>query len=86
VSEKFFQQRDVMDVRGVIHHSDGFVVWLRVPEQLQIFPIHRNNLRSSMQLTLEIESDSVIPFFEVLEIRKETKLAIRIYRKPTQTG
>jgi hypothetical protein len=35
---------------------------------------------------MEIESDSVIAFLDVLVIRKETTLATKVYRKPTHTG
>jgi hypothetical protein len=35
---------------------------------------------------MEIESDSEIPFLDVLVIRKGTTLAIRVYRKPIHTG
>jgi hypothetical protein len=35
---------------------------------------------------MEIESEGVIPFLDVLVIRKGTTLATRVYRKPTHTG
>jgi hypothetical protein len=35
---------------------------------------------------METESDSAIPFLDVLVIRKETTLATKVYRKPTHTG
>jgi hypothetical protein len=35
---------------------------------------------------MELEFETVIPFVDVVGIRKETSLATRVYRKPTQTG
>jgi hypothetical protein len=59
--------------------DDIFVVWPHGPEQIQ-------NLRPSIQFTMDIVSDSVIPFLDVLVIRKEMTVATRFYRKPTHTG
>jgi hypothetical protein len=64
---------------------DTFVVWLHGPEWLQEFLSHLNNLRPSIQFSMEIESDSVIAYFDVLVIREETTLATKVYRKPTHT-
>jgi hypothetical protein len=54
-------------------------------EQLQNFLSHLNSLRPSIQFTMEIGSDSEIPFLDVLVIRKRTALATKGYRKPTHT-
>jgi hypothetical protein len=63
--------------------DDTFVVWPHSPEQLQNFPSHNNSLRPSIiQFTVEIDSNSVIPFLDVLVIRKEMTLATKVYRKP----
>jgi hypothetical protein len=35
---------------------------------------------------MEIELDSVIPFLDVLVIRKQMTLAIKVHRKPNHTG
>jgi hypothetical protein len=35
---------------------------------------------------METKSDSAIVFFDVLVIREEMTLAIKVYRKPTYTG
>jgi hypothetical protein len=66
--------------------DDIFVVWPLGPEQLQNFLNHLNSLRPSIQLTKETKSDSVIPFLDVLVIRRETTLATEVYRKPTHAG
>jgi hypothetical protein len=62
------------------------VVWPHGSEQLQNFLNYLNSLRPSIQFTLEIESDSVISFLDVLVIRKATTLATKVYRKLTHTG
>jgi hypothetical protein len=66
--------------------DDTFVVWSHGPERLWDFLSHLNSLRPSIQFTMEVESDSVIAFLDVLVIRKETTLATKVYRKPTHTG
>jgi hypothetical protein len=66
--------------------DDTFVVWPHGSEQLQNFLNYRNSLRPSIQYTTEIESDSAIPFLDVLVIRNGTTLATKVYRKPTNTG
>jgi hypothetical protein len=35
---------------------------------------------------MEIEADSVIPYLDVLVIRKEMTLDTKVYRKPIHTG
>jgi hypothetical protein len=62
------------------------MVWPHGPEWLQNFLCHLSSLRTSIQFTVEIESDSVIPFLDVLVIRKEMTLATKVYRKSTHTG
>jgi hypothetical protein len=60
--------------------EDIFVVWPHRPERLQNFLSHFNRLRHSSQFTMETESDSVIPFLDVLVIRKETTLATKVHK------
>jgi hypothetical protein len=66
--------------------DDIFVVWPHGSERLQNVLIQLNSLRTSIQFTMEIESDSAIHFLDVLVIRKATSLATKVYRKPTHTG
>jgi hypothetical protein len=66
--------------------DDIFVVWPHGPEQLQNFLSHVNSLRPPIQFTMEIESDSAIPFLDILVIRKEMTSTTKVYRKPTHTG
>jgi hypothetical protein len=63
--------------------DDTFVVWPHGPERSEFL---HPPLRTSIQFTMEIESDSVIPFMDVLVIRKGTAWATKVYRKPTHIG
>jgi hypothetical protein len=65
---------------------DTFVVWPHASERMQDFLSHLNSLRPSIQFTMEIESNTVIPFLAVLLTRKEMTLATEVYRKPTHIG
>jgi hypothetical protein len=60
--------------------EDTFVVWPHGPERLQNFLSHLNSLRPSIQFTMETESDTVIPFMDVLVIRKETTMATKVHK------
>jgi hypothetical protein len=66
--------------------DDIFVVWPHGPERLQNFLGHLNSLRSSIQFTMETESESVIPFQDILVIRRGMTMATKVYQKPTHTG
>jgi hypothetical protein len=60
---------------------DTFVIWPHDAEGLKNFLSHLSSLRLSIQFTMDIESDSPIPFLDVLVIRKETTLGTKVYRK-----
>jgi hypothetical protein len=67
-------------------YVDGtFRVWPHGPEWLQNFLSHLNSLRPSTQFTREIESDSAIPFVDVLISSRKMTLATKVYLKPTHT-
>jgi hypothetical protein len=66
--------------------DDTSVVWPHGPQQLLNFLSHLNSLRPSTQFTMEVESDSTIPFLDVLVVRKETSLATKVYKKPIHTS
>jgi hypothetical protein len=79
-------RQDINHHCGSITIMTHFVVWIHGLKQLQNFPSHLNTLRPTIQFTMEIESDSAIPFLDVLVVRKEMTLAIKVYRQPTHTG
>jgi hypothetical protein len=72
-------------IRSMLEKS-VFHAWPNGPEQLQNSHSYVNILRPSIHFTMEMESDSAIPFLDVLIIRKETTLATKVYRKPIHTG
>jgi hypothetical protein len=59
--------------------KDTFVIWPHGRDRLQNFFNLLNSLRSSIQFTMETESD-------ILVIRKVMALATEVYRKPTHTS
>jgi hypothetical protein len=63
--------------------DNTFVVRRHVPERLQNFLNHLDILRFCIQLTLEKEPGSAIPFLDILVMKKDTTLATKVYRKPT---
>jgi hypothetical protein len=70
----------------LLYVDDTIVVWLHDSEWLQNSLSHINSLRPSIQFTMEIQSDSAIPFLDVLIIRNETTPVTRVYRTPTHNG
>jgi hypothetical protein len=61
--------------------DDTFVIWPHGADGLQYFLTHLNNLRSSIQFTMEIESEGAISFLDILVIRKGTALTTKVYKK-----
>jgi hypothetical protein len=63
-----------------------FAVWPHSAEWLQNFLSHLSSFRPSIQFTVEMESDSVIPSLDVLVIRRNgLTLAAKFYRKLAHT-
>jgi hypothetical protein len=52
----------------------------------QNFHSHLSSIMPSIDFIMEIESDSAIPFLDILVIRKGMTLATKAYRKPIHTG
>jgi hypothetical protein len=65
--------------------DDTFVIWPHGPTWLQDFLNHLNRVRPCIQFTMELESNNVSPFLDVLVVKKDSTLATRVYRKPTHT-
>jgi hypothetical protein len=66
--------------------DDTFIVWPHGPDKLQVFYYHINNLRPSIQFTMERESNNHLPFLDVLVTKNGSTLSTNVYRKPTHTG
>jgi hypothetical protein len=77
---------DSAQYKPSLYLDDTLVVWPHGPERLQSFFSYLSSLRPSIHFTMEIESDSVVPFQDVLFITKGTAWATKVYRKPTHTG
>jgi hypothetical protein len=60
--------------------DDTFLVWCHGPEQLQNLLSNLSSLRPSIQFTMEIESDSAIHFLDLLVIKKEMTMAIKVQK------
>jgi hypothetical protein len=65
--------------------DDTFVVCPYGPEQLQNLLDHHSSIKP-IQFTMQVESNSEIPFLYVPVIRKGMTLATKFYRKPIHTG
>jgi hypothetical protein len=65
--------------------DDTFVIWPHGPDRSQEFFDHINNLRPSVQLSMETEADSKIPFLDVLLIKKQLTMTTTMYRKSSHT-
>jgi hypothetical protein len=66
--------------------DDTCVIWPHGLDSLQEFCYHINSLIPTFKITMEIETDSANPLFDVLVIRERTTMNTKIYRKPTHTG
>jgi hypothetical protein len=66
--------------------DDTFIVWPHCPDKLQEFFHHINNLRPSIQFTMERETNNHLPFLDVLVTKNGSILSTNVYRKPTYTG
>ena len=65
--------------------DDTFSLWPDGPEELSLFLNHINNIRPSIQFTMEVEDDEKIPFLDVLVVRSNGKVMSEVYWKPTHT-
>ena len=51
--------------------DDKFVIWIHGDKHLHSFWNHLNSIRSSIQFTMEGDSEGSIPFLDVLVRRRE---------------
>jgi hypothetical protein len=65
--------------------DDIFCIW-EDDRQPHIFLDHINNLRTSIQFTLELENSDSLPFLDVLVFKVGDSLHTKVYKKPTSTG
>jgi hypothetical protein len=65
--------------------DDIFLVWEDTSERLQSFQVFLNGIEPKIQFTLEEEKDGNLAFLDMFIMRREGKLATKVYRKPTHT-
>ena len=67
--------------------DDTFVLWQHGRDELDSFLTHLNNMRPSIQFTMEIEKDGRLPFLdtEVMRNQNDGTAYTVVYRKPTHT-
>jgi hypothetical protein len=77
---------DYKPTKWLRYVDDTFVVWPHGPARLQTFLHHPNNLRLTVKFIMEVEANNILPFLNVLTMKRGHKLAIKMYRKPIHTG
>jgi hypothetical protein len=65
--------------------ENTFVVWPHRPARLQRFLHDLNNVRPS-NLRMKVEVNETLQFLDVLVTKRGSKLAEKVYRKPTHIG
>lgn len=62
------------------------MIWPRSLGPLQEFCNHINSIRPTFKFTMETETETAIPFLDLLVIMEGSTLNIKVYRKPTHTS
>jgi hypothetical protein len=64
-----------------------FVIWPHRPDNLKEFLDHLNSIHTSIQFTMETESEGHFPFLDIdIYRRPDGSLGHKVYRKPTHTN
>ena len=66
--------------------DDTFVIWHHGPHKMELFQQHLNNIRKSIKFTMEAETESQLPYFDVLVKRDGNHLMTSIFKKRTHTN
>jgi hypothetical protein len=61
-------------------------VWTHGPARLQQFLLCLNSVRPTINFTTEVEANDTFPFLDVLVVKRDPKLATKVYRKRIHTG
>jgi hypothetical protein len=94
VSNKFMEQfeeialytADHKTIKWLRYFHDTLMVWPQGPARLQQFFHHLNSVRCAIKFTMEVEANDTLLFLDVLIMKRGPKLAMKMYRKPTNTG
>lgn len=66
--------------------DDTFILWDEDISELNKFFEHLNSLKPTIKFTKESEDNGVLPFLDVLVMRRMNSVETTVYRKPTHTG
>ncbi|KAG5895901.1 hypothetical protein JTB14_000513 [Gonioctena quinquepunctata] len=66
--------------------DDTFILWNHGDEHLQDFFSGINRIRDSIKFTMEMETNSALPFLDVNVERIGNEIRTSVYRKKTHTG
>ena len=65
--------------------DDTFVIWPHGQDKLQRFHDHINGQHPNIKFTIEQEEGNKLTFLDVQVTRRESRLSMAVYRKPTHT-
>jgi hypothetical protein len=77
---------DHKPAKWLIYVDDTFVVWPHGPTGLQQFLHYFSSVTPTTKFTMEVEANNTLPLLDVLVMNRGTKLAMKVYQKPTHTG
>jgi hypothetical protein len=81
-----FDTADHKPAKWLRYVDDTFVVRPHGLARFQKFLYHLNSLRLTIKFTMEVEANDTLSFFGILIMKRVTKLAVKVYRRPTHTG
>ena len=67
-------------------YVDDHLAVFDTPEDAQYFLTYLNSLHHKITFTMETESDSMLPFLDILITRHENNISTTVYRKTTHSG
>jgi hypothetical protein len=66
--------------------DDTSMIWPHGPARMQQFVHRLNSVRPTVKFTMEVEASDILPFLDVLVMKRGTKLVMKVYWKTTHTG